>query len=211
MSPPDPGHPGAGSARSQELDAVLCLPEAAWLEDGRLVLEPLRVAHAEVMVGVLSDPVLYKHMGGSPPTREQLSSRYERQAAGRPIGSGEQWFNWVVKERSSGEAVGYVQATARHARKGPVAELAWVVGAPYQGRGLAKGAARMMRQWLCQQGVHSFTAHIHPDNLASAAVATHLGLSPNGLVEGGEAVWAGTCNGGPYSEQYHYRCAAVAD
>jgi RimJ/RimL family protein N-acetyltransferase len=151
------------------------------------------------MVRALSDPELYKCTGGSPPTEEELRGRYRRQVGERsPQGGhleqqGERWFNWVVREHPTCEAVGYVQATVQHSPEGLVAEVAWVIGGPYQGRGLAKSAAKMMKQWLCQHGVRGFTAHIHPEHLASAAVAAHLGLSPNGWLESGEAVWEGTC------------------
>ncbi len=67
------------------------------------------------------------------------------------------------------------------------------MGAPYQGRGFAKSAAGMMKQWLRQHGVRDFTAHVHPEHLASAAVAAHFGLAPTGSLEGGEAIWAETC------------------
>ncbi|MGH9107819.1 MAG: GNAT family N-acetyltransferase [Acidimicrobiales bacterium] len=192
MRHPDPGDPGTGPGPVQRLDDLAELPETPLLENSCLILEPLRVAHAEVMVGLLSDPELYKYTGGSPPTEEQLRSQYERQVRGRSPRGDERWFNWVARENCSGEVVGYVQATVHQAREGLVAEVAWVIGAPYQGRGLAKSAAKMMKQWLCREGVHGFTAHVHLEHLASAAVATHLGLSPNGLLEGGEAVWTGT-------------------
>lgn len=169
------------------------LPEAPLLEDERVILEPLRVAHADVMVGALSHPGLYEHTGGSPPTADELRSQYERQVRGRSPDGGERWFNWVVRELSTGETVGYVQATVHYAREDLVAEVAWVTGVPYQGRGLATSAAKIVKQWLCRQGVYAFTAHIHPGHLASAGVAAHLGLSPTGSLEGGEAVWAGTC------------------
>ena len=86
--------------------------------------------------------------------------------------------------------MGYVQATVRRGREAVVAELAWVIAAPYQGRGLAQSAAGMMKQWLWRQGVRNFAAHVHPEH-SSAAVAAHLGLSLTGLMEGGEVVWAG--------------------
>ena len=167
------------------------LAEAPLLEGNRLVLEPLRTAHAEEMAVALSDPGLYRYTGGSPPTLEELRARYERQAKGCSPAGEERWSNWVVRE-SGGEAVGYVQATVRRGRETVVAELAWVIAAPYQGRGMARSAAGMIKQWLRRQGVRNFTAHVHPGHFASAAVAANLGLSPTGLMEGGEVVWAET-------------------
>jgi hypothetical protein len=59
------------------------LAEAPLLEGSRLVLEPLRAAHADEMVVVLSDPWLYRYTGGAPPTHDELRARYERQVKGR--------------------------------------------------------------------------------------------------------------------------------
>ncbi len=181
----------AAPATVDKFEVLSQLAEAPLLGGNCLVLEPLRTAHAEEMVLALSDPGLYRYTGGSPPTLEGLRARYERQAKGWSPAGDERWSNWVVRERG-GEAVGYVQATVRHGREGVVAELAWVIVATYQGRGLAKSAAWMMKQWLWRQGVRNFTAHVHPEHSASASVAAHLGLSPTGLMEGGEVVWAET-------------------
>jgi hypothetical protein len=80
------------------------LPVAPLLEDGHLILEPLRVAHAGVMVRALSEPGLYKYTGASPPTEEELRYRYGRQVRGPSPKGGhleqrqERWFNWVVRE-----------------------------------------------------------------------------------------------------------------
>ena len=48
-------------------------PPDPWLEpielsSERLVLEPLRVAHAAEMVAVLDDPQLHTYIGGAPAT-----------------------------------------------------------------------------------------------------------------------------------------------
>jgi RimJ/RimL family protein N-acetyltransferase len=188
MKRPDPG----ALVPEPRLEDVAGLPEAPALGGGRLVLEPLRTAHVEEMGVALSDPGLYRYTGGSPPTEDDLRARYERQVKGRSPAGEERWFNWVVRELG-GEAVGYVQATVHVGRDGAVADLAWVIGAPYQGCGFAKSAAEMMKQWLRQQGVQNFTAHVHPEHLASAAVAAHLGLTPTRSLEGGEVIWAETC------------------
>ena len=47
-------------------------------------LTPLTVDHAVAMVDVLSDPSLYEFTGGTPPTLEELTDRYARQASGAP-------------------------------------------------------------------------------------------------------------------------------
>jgi RimJ/RimL family protein N-acetyltransferase len=66
------------------------------------------------------------------------------------------------------------------------------VGTRWQGQGFATEAARGLLGWLREVGVHRVHAHVHPDNVASARVASTLGLRPTGREQDGEAEWAGT-------------------
>ena len=146
-------------------------------------LTPLTVEHATAMVAVLSDPSLYEFTGGTPPTLEELTDRYTRQAVGHSPDGTEQWLNWVVLLDSA--PVGYVQATV----VGDSAEIAWVISPSVQGRGLATEAARRMSELLSAAGVRRLVAHVHPDHAASARVAERLGLRRTDVVEGGEVRW----------------------
>ncbi len=91
----------------------------------------------------------------------------------------------MLRLRADGALTGYVQATVRPAE----AELAWVVGTPWQGRGLATEAARALLAHLTAAGVPTAVAHIHPDHHASAKVATTLGLHPTTEQQDGETRW----------------------
>lgn len=156
------------------------------LATDRLMLAPLRVEFAVEMVGVIGDPALYEFTGGAPPTLAELEARYRFQLTG-PDSSDEAWHNWVIRRSADGTAVGFVQATVT----GPEADLAWVVGTPWQGHGYASEAAMGMCAWLSGSGVGRFTAHIHPDHVASGRVAAGLGLAPTGRIDSeGEAVWS---------------------
>ncbi|MFG2624514.1 GNAT family N-acetyltransferase [Streptomyces sp. NPDC048473] len=140
----------------------------------RLDVLPLRVAYADEMAAVLDDPALHTYTGGAPETADELRARYERQTAGSPD-PGVGWWNWVLRVRDEGCLAGYVQATvnARDAE----AEIAWVVGAKWQGRGYAKEAAvGLVAHLLGAEVVRTVVAHIHPDHGASAAVAAAAGL-----------------------------------
>jgi RimJ/RimL family protein N-acetyltransferase len=139
------------------------------------------------MAAVLADPDLYTFIGGSPPTRQELRARYERWSAGSPDPA-ESWCNWVIQLRSPRCLAGTVQATIRTGDE-RVAEVAWVVGTPWQGRGIATEAAQALIAWLRQQSVQTVVAHIHPRHQASAAVAAAAGLSPTGQLHDGEIRW----------------------
>ncbi len=139
------------------------------------------------MVGVLRGDALYAHTGGAPPGLAELRARYARQAAGRSPGGRAEWRNWILRREPGGEAVGYVQATITG--EGRRAEIAWVVGLDWQGRGYATEAAQALVTWLDARGVGVIQAHIHPGHAASAAVARRAGLRPSGTVEDGEQLW----------------------
>jgi RimJ/RimL family protein N-acetyltransferase len=153
----------------------------------RLALLPLQVEHADEMALVLADPGLYHFTGGSPPTPQALRAHYERMIAGSPDRA-VSWCNWVIQLRATERLAGTVQATIS-AGDEPEAEVAWVVGRPWQGQGIATEAARALIGWLGRQSVQTVIAHIHPGHQASAAVAAAAGLTPTDQLHDGEIRW----------------------
>jgi RimJ/RimL family protein N-acetyltransferase len=139
------------------------------------------------MAEVLSDPALHTYIGGAPLSAEDLRTRYELLVAGAPE-AGVSWLNWVVRLRATGQLTGTVQATVV-GEGADEAEIAWVVGAPWQGQGIATEAARALVSWLGASGVSTVVAHVRADHVASAAVATSAGLASTGVVEDGEVRW----------------------
>ena len=167
---------------------------AAPLESRRFLLEPLRVEHAEEAVTVFDDERLHTYIGDAPATLEQLRSRFARQTLGHSADGTEDWLNWMVRDQATGGIVGTVQSTVCHGGEHHdglrlVAEVAWVVATPFQGRGVATEAAGAMISWLREKGVDEVIAHIHPDNLASIGVARALALRPTTIVHDGELRW----------------------
>ncbi len=159
---------------------------AATITTPRLLLSPLQVSDASEMEPVLAAGELYHFTGGSPPSREELERRFAAQVAGSP-NQGETWHNWIIRLLDGGSVVGFVQATITD----EAAEIAWLVGVPWQRRGIATEATTALCDWLRSQGVRSVTAHIHPDHAASARVAGAAGLQPTGEVDDdGEQVWS---------------------
>lgn len=86
--------------------------------------------------------------------------------------------------------IGYVQATL------PLdedeAEIAWVIGRAWQGRGLASRAAHLIVDEVAKLGTHRLVAHIHPEHAVSQGVARSLGMHPTEIVVDGELRWIGT-------------------
>ena len=163
------------------------------------------------MVGLLADRSLYAFYDDeASPGLAGLRARYARQAAGRSPDGREVWHSWIVRERESGRAIGFVQATvgatagtstatvdtaATPYDGAGSAELAWVIGVPWQGRGYATEAATAVRDAVRGPGsatgddVTLVHAHIAPGHTASETVARRLGLVPTSVVHEGETRW----------------------
>jgi RimJ/RimL family protein N-acetyltransferase len=155
---------------------------ATTFRTARLAMLPLKVEYAAEMAKVLADPSLYTFIGGEPPTVEGVENRYRRQLAG-PGRDDEHWLNWVIQYDD--QLVGYVQSTVT----GSTAEIAWVIGTDWQGRGYAKEAALGLVAWLNDHAVERIIAHVHPDHAASAAVTAAAGLTRTDQLEDGEYLW----------------------
>ena len=154
-----------------------------------MFLTPLRVDDAESMVEVLADPQLYTFTGGEAPSLEGLRRRYRSQVRGGPTDGSAYWLNWIVRLRDD-TAVGFVQATAHYDGISYIADLAWVIGTPWQRKGMATAAAVLMKDWLADHGVPRFCASIHPRHESSRKVAASLGLRRSEqLTDEGEEVW----------------------
>ncbi|WP_347590955.1 GNAT family N-acetyltransferase [Acrocarpospora sp. B8E8] len=153
--------------------------------DTRVILVPLTVGDADDMVEVLAGQDLYAFIGGTPPTLTELRNRYAKLAAGRSPDGRQEWLNWIIRRRNDNQAIGTVQATVADGG----AEIAWVVGLPWQGHGYAREAARLLVEELATRGVRHLRAHIHPDHHASMAVASHVGLAPTDHFHDGERRW----------------------
>jgi RimJ/RimL family protein N-acetyltransferase len=150
-------------------------------------LLPLGAEHADELVGVLGDPALHTFIGGAPETLDELRARYARWASGSPDPA-VRWLNWAVRLDDVDRLTGTVQATVTGQR----AEVAWVIGTGWQGRGIATEAARGLLAWLLDQGVRVVVAHVHPGNIASARVAGAVGLRLTGAKQDDEDEWACT-------------------
>lgn len=163
------------------------MPNPTVITSERLRLEPVLASHAEAMYPVLGDIELYEYTGGEPPRSEADVAAWFGALESRQSPDGlEQWLTWIVHLERGGGAMGYVQATVREHS----ADIAWLLGLDWQGRGYAKEAASALVAWLLSGGVRSITAHTHPDHLASQGVARAAGLAFTGSFVDGEQVWS---------------------
>jgi RimJ/RimL family protein N-acetyltransferase len=155
----------------------------------RMYLAALREKDAAQMAVVLADARLHEFIGGAPASPQALARRYRRLAAGSQRQQ-EQWLNWIVRLRTTGVPIGTVQATVTLAAGGEhAAEVAWVIGVPWQGRGFASEASAALVGWLRGSGVATITARIHPQHRASERVAQRAGMRLTAAVVDGERVW----------------------
>jgi RimJ/RimL family protein N-acetyltransferase len=164
------------------------MPTDEHLLTPRLELVPVIADDAEELTEVFGDERLYGFLASSPTTAEELRDQFGRLAAERWADKeGTAQRNWTLRRRSDGRAVGMLQAA--FSDEGRAAEIAWAVGVPWQGQGIASEAARAVVGWLERHKVSIITAHIHPDHHSSAKVATRAGLRPTGEYRDHEGIW----------------------
>ena len=155
------------------------------IETERLVLSPVRVEDAGEMATVLADPALYAFTGGAPETTAELAARYTRWVAGAPEPD-QTWINLVVRERTTGAAVGYVQATVNPGS----ADIAWVIGRHWQRNGYASEATNGLIAWLVTAfDIAIVRAMIRADHVASHGVAKRVGMVRTADEVRSEEVW----------------------
>ena len=145
------------------------------LRTARLSLEPLEVRHAALLLDVLSAPEIYEHLDEDPPADlAALEARYRRLETRRSPDGRQEWLNWAVRVEATGEHAGYVQATVEDG----AAEVAYVLGPAWWGRGLATEAVTVMCAHLAvDHAVARLTAHVAPANRASRSLLERLGFS----------------------------------
>jgi RimJ/RimL family protein N-acetyltransferase len=141
----------------------------------RLDLEPLEARHAGEMFAVLGDPAIYRFIDEPVPAAPQTLAQRYQMLEGRASPDGRQaWLNWIVRERSSGRAVGYVQATVGEEAQ---ADIAYVFATKAQGHGFAREAVdAMLAELGASHGVATFHARVDARNARSIRLLRGLGF-----------------------------------
>ena len=145
------------------------------LHTPRLTLEPQTALHAPAMFKVLGDPAIYTYENQPPVSLDALTRRFARLEARQSPDGGEQWLNWVLRQRSDGELIGYVQATVQADGR---ALVAYELASRHWGQGLGSEAVQAMLDEL--QGpwqVRHALAVFKRANVRSLALLQRLGFA----------------------------------
>lgn len=141
----------------------------------RIELEPLVGAHAAELFPVLSEVAIYEYLDDQPPTSlATLEERYRRLESRCSADGSQRWLNWAIRRSKDGQCVGYVQATIH---PDATANVAYVLGPPFWGLGLAHEASTLMLASLFAEfGVTSAFATVDRRNHRSSALLDRLGF-----------------------------------
>lgn len=149
-------------------------PDMRTIETARLVLEPQTSAHADELFVVLSDPAIYEFENAPPASLEALRLRCRKLESRRSPDGEEAWLNWVARDRASGAAIGYVQATVWPDRS---ALVAYEFGSAWWGRGLAREAvAAMIASLRSIEGAGAVGAVFKRANFRSRRLLERVGM-----------------------------------
>ena len=126
----------------------------------------------------LDDPRVGLFIGGPDVTTvDALHARIQRLNVGPPPSSRQSWLNFAVLLEST--VVGRVEATIHSG----IAEIAYLIGPDFWGRGLGVEAAGLLMDEVRRQGCTQFWAATAPGNHASIRVLEHLGFVETGMPE----------------------------
>jgi ribosomal-protein-alanine N-acetyltransferase len=104
-----------------------------------------------------------------------LRERYQRLESRRSPDGQELWLNWALERREDDRPVGLVQATVPILHS--YADIAYVLGRAFWGRGLAIGAVDAMLDFLrVELHVRTARASVDSRNLPSVRLLERLGF-----------------------------------
>ena len=166
-------------------DEIPLVDSEAVLETPRLLIEPLLAAHAAGLYESLQDALLYEFIPQNPPASPRvLEARYRALSSRRSPDGREAWLNWALRTRGPGDYAGVLEATVH---EDLTAEIAYMVFAPYQRRGLAAEAcSRLLAHLFEDYQVNVAAAEIDTRNVASIALVESLGFGRVALHEGAD-------------------------
>jgi len=164
------------------------------LETDRLILREWRSEDFEPFAAMMADPETCRYLPGGEPMSRIDSWRYLAASIGAWTLRG--YGTWAVTRRSDQVLLGRVGLLRPDGWPG--LEVGWTIARPYWGRGFATEAAGIsLRYAFLTQPIDEVVSTIHPQNVASQAVARKIGESKGRFLEievGGDVypcdVWA---------------------
>lgn len=145
----------------------------------RLTIEPRSVDHAAGLCAALADESVGRWIGGPEVTTvEAMIERIAYVNGADPAQWGESWLNWTVVADAEPDRpiVGRVEATVHH-RAPLTAEIAYVFGPRWAGRGYATEATAWMLDVLRDEhAVVTAYATVDPLNEPSIRLLERLGF-----------------------------------
>ena len=137
-----------------------------------LFIEQLRAEHLAELAVHLRQPEVYEHIGGLPSVEDFVLDRVNALRGPGPGASNERWLNFLVREASTNQMVGRLEATLHDS----IAEVAFIFSPKHWGKGLASKAL----SWLHAEvqdtyGITSFRATTVPANTRCQALLARAG------------------------------------
>lgn len=159
--------------------AILPLPAGTVpvIETERLRLRGHRAADLDACAAMWADPLVTRHIGGRPFSREEVWSKILRYVGHWSLlGFG----YWAIEDKASGQFLGEggfaeFKRDVRPSIEG-MPEIGWALVPSAHGKGLATEAVRALCAWADQHFAPTRTVcMIDPENIASAWVAKKCG------------------------------------
>jgi ribosomal-protein-alanine N-acetyltransferase len=146
------------------------------IQTQRLILEPIRAAHAEEAWPYVDDSRMWTYFTHlRPASILDLRRQYAKWERGS-LAPDQVWWNWLCRERTSGMLAGGMQATicpGEHA-----AYVAYAIYPEHQRKGYAREAVSALIERVRQTfGITRFLAEMDTRNEASYRLAETLGFT----------------------------------
>lgn len=146
------------------------------LRTEHLDLEPVRVAHAQEVWTQLDDERMWRYFPQlRPKTIDNLQALYAKWERGS-TDAGEVWWNWLCRDRDSGELTAAMQSTIMLGER--VAYVAYAVYVRHQRKGFAREALQAIVERVRETfGITRFLAVMDTRNEPSFRLAESLGFT----------------------------------
>jgi len=142
------------------------------LETERLLLREWRPDDFEPFAAIMADAETARYLPGGKPMGRMETWRFVTGTIG--VWTMRGYGAWVVERKADRAVLGRVGLV--HPIDWPGLEVGWTIGRAYWGQGYATEAAKPCLDYaFLTQSVDEIISTIHPENLASQAVARKIG------------------------------------